>query len=116
MWAGAVLIPEFPGTTLADFSFAVPNGVMLGGSAKSRGRYVNFLKAQGLKPGVSDVMVALPRGPYHGAFMEFKRDDGSKISDEQRKWIDRMNKVGYLADIVVGFHNAQKFAQAYLRS
>lgn len=89
---------------------------MLGGGPKARGRYMNFLKAQGLKVGVSDVVIALPCGPYHGAYMELKRDEDSAVSAEQKEWVDLMAKVGYRADIVVGFNNARDFALAYLRA
>lgn len=94
----------------------VPNGVQLPGGAKTRGRYMNFLKAQGLKTGVSDIVIALPRGPYHGAYMELKRDEHSTIRKDQLDWVALMKRVGYCADIVIGFNKAREFAQTYLKS
>lgn len=115
-WARTVRIAEFPGKTLYDFSFAVPNGALLAGNDAQRARYMNFLKKQGLKNGVSDVVIALPRGPYHGAYMEFKRDNASKVTDAQDDWIALMNIVGYHASIVRGYEQSVAFAQGYLKS
>lgn len=88
---------------------------MLAGPVAQRARYVNFLKAQGLKPGVSDIVIALPRGPFHGAYMELKREAGSRTSDAQEDWVALMNAVGYRSAIVKGYEEARQFAQDYLK-
>lgn len=115
-WARSTLIRDYPGRTLADFSYAVPNGMMLAGGPAQRGRLMNSMKAQGLKVGVSDIVIALPRGPYHGAYMELKRDSASAITDAQENWTALMNEVGYNAGIVIGLDAAIAFARAYLNS
>jgi hypothetical protein len=98
-----VALPQHPGRTLWDFSYAVPNGTMLAGTDAQRGRYMNFLKAQGLKPGVSDVCLAIAIGRWHGAYLEGKRDAKSKVSEEQKNWLELMRAGGYYAEIAVGF-------------
>lgn len=109
-WAGTVPVGK---RRLIDFTYMVPNGIKLGFEA---GRYMNFLKAQGLKSGVSDIVIALPVGPYHGAYMEFKRDDKSPVSDNQQEWLDLMASVGYYSGVVRGFDAAVKFTMEYLKS
>lgn len=89
---------------------------MLAGSQAQRARYMNFLKTQGLKTGVSDIVIALPRGQYHGAYMELKRDASSRITPDQRGWIELMSAVGYCSAIVKGYDAARKFAEDYLAS
>lgn len=112
-WAKLTPVPGFPGRTLHDFAFAVPNGAMLAGSASQRARYMAFLKRQGLKKGVSDIFVAIPMGRFHGVFLEMKRDRHSRVSEEQRAWIELMTLAGYYARKVLGFDEARAAMQAY---
>ena len=76
--------------------FAIPNG-----SNKSRTAQKNF-KAEGLRPGVPDIMIPVPSKKYHGLFVEMKRVKGSNTSDEQVEWIALLNKQGYKAVICKG--------------
>lgn len=87
---------------LSDFAFAVPNGTMLAGTAKQRAQYMQSLKAQGFKPGVSDIFIALPRGSYHGAFIEVKRGPKETPSDAQATWLRTAGGAGYLAQVAFG--------------
>lgn len=103
---------------LAGFVFAVPNGTQLAGSASQRARYMASLKRQGLRPGVSDIVIALPRGPYHGAFIELKKDPKQvrRATDEQEQFQALMAQVGYFTRIVGGFDDAQAAVREYLAS
>jgi len=75
---------------------------------------MNALKARGLKPGVSDVMIALPRGRYHGAFLELKFNDSSPVSKEQGDFVNLMEVSGYRAAIKVGYAAAVAFVIEYM--
>lgn len=106
--AGLANVPLF------DFAFAVPNGSMLAGDSKQRAKYMAFLRRRGLKPGVSDIVIALPIGTYHGMYLELKRLKGGVVTKEQRDWQALMLRVGYLAVIARGFEAAKSATLNYL--
>jgi len=99
---------------LAEFMFAVPNGLQLSGSSRNRARYMNALKKRGLKPGVSDLVVPYPVAPYHGMFLELKLNSKSPISDEQHAWHRLMGEVGYYSAIALGYDDAIREIESYL--
>lgn len=103
-----------PTRTLWDYSFAIPNGQMIAGNAAQRARYMAALKRRGLRPGVFDIMVAYPREPYHGLFVEMKRRKGSVTSDDQRSFAFYMREVGYKCVIAKGYGEAQMEIEQYL--
>lgn len=101
--------------TLSDFMFAVPNGMQLAGTAGRRARYMNAMKNRGLKPGVSDLVIAYPVAPYHGMYVELKLHLNSKISEAQVAWTSLMNAVGYYAVVCPGFNDAVWQIENYLK-
>lgn len=88
---------------LADFAYMVPNGVMFAGTSAQRSRYMNSLKKQGFRTGVSDIVIAHPGGGYHGAYIEIKRDRRTPVSDDQYSWLARMTEVGYFTRLARGW-------------
>lgn len=110
-----VACPQHPGKTLWDFAYAVPNGTMLAGSAEQRARYMTFLKAQGLKPGVSDVCIALPVGRWHGMYLEMKRDRKAPVTADQKEWLALMALVGYYAEVAPGLDSAIEHTTTFMR-
>ena len=74
--------------THASALFAVPNG---GRRDKVSGAK---LKAEGVLPGVSDLILLLPRGRHHGLLIEMKTERG-KQSQAQRDWQRDMVHRGY---------------------
>jgi hypothetical protein len=95
-----------------DLIFAVPNGVMLGGGKIGAIR-MNFLKAEGLRPGVSDLMLPVARGKFHGAFIEMKTLTG-KVSENQEQFIAAVEDQGYFAPVCWGAEDAIDNIQYYL--
>ena len=91
--------------------FAIPNGA----NKKSWAARASF-KAEGLRPGVPDLMIPLPTKTYHGLFIEMKRLKKTypKISEEQRDWNVLLNKNGYCAMICYGAAEAIKCIEMYL--
>ena len=70
--------------------FSVPNGAHLKGNLKQRAIQMSILKAEGLMPGVSDLILPEPimfrplePGECHGLYLEMKRTGKSSASDEQ---------------------------------
>lgn len=98
---------------LGAFLYAVPNGSILGGDAKLRAIQVGRLKRAGMRPGVLDLVLDLPRGPFHGLRLEMKRH-GGRASPEQREWLARLRSVGFDAHVAEGAEEAIAIIQAYL--
>jgi hypothetical protein len=78
--------------------------------------YGKQLVLQGLKCGVSDYFFAYPVAPYHGCWIELKRKGApaSEVKDNQRIWLDRMNRVGYYATVAFGWEHAWEILTNYL--
>lgn len=91
-----------------ELLFAVPNG-------GRRDRIeAHHLKEQGVKPGVPDIFLPVARGPWHGLFIELKRQKGGKISDAQKKWISDLLTQGFLAEVAYGWKEAAALIEDYL--
>lgn len=71
------------------------------------------LKQQGVKAGVPDIHLPVPRGAYHGMFVEIKAP-GGRMSDNQRQWLHKLNKQGYRAVECHGLTEAQTAILDYL--
>ena len=73
------------------------------------------LKAQGLSHGVPDLMIPVPSGGKHGLFIEMKRPKpmGKRPTDAQLKWLERLNKNGYLAVVCYGQDEAKETLKTY---
>jgi hypothetical protein len=73
------------------------------------------LKRQGVKAGVPDIVIPIPRKPYHGLFLELKRDEKSLVSENQKKWIEKLIENGYLAVVKSeDWQEITKFISNYL--
>ena len=72
------------------------------------------LKKQGMRPGVPDICLPVARGKYHALYIEMKRVKGGKVSDEQKWWIERLNRAGNYAVVCHGFDEARDTILTYL--
>lgn len=75
-----------------------------GGDKKSAMLEGKSLKKMGVKAGVSDVVLAYPRGIYHGAYLELKPSPPHKytVTDSQREWGGKVEARGYYSKLCVG--------------
>jgi len=92
---------------------SIPNGAQFAGDLKRRVQQINKLKAEGLLPGTSDLLIAEPRGIYHGAYVEMKSERGT-LSENQRWFLAEAEKRGYYTIIAHGFETAKEMAETYL--
>lgn len=73
------------------------------------------LKAEGLKSGVPDVCLPVPRGEHHGLYIELKRRKNSRVTQEQMDWIADIVEQGYVAAVCRGCDEAIALIESYLR-
>ncbi len=72
-------------------------------------------KRMGLRKGIPDLLLALPRGGFAGLWIEMKAKDG-KPTTEQKEWVERLNHAGYHAVISYGFEAAKAEIENYLNA
>ena len=73
------------------------------------------LKAEGVKAGVPDVCLPIPRGVYHGLYIELKAGK-NKTTDNQDKWLTALEGNGYLTAVCYGWEEASKVITEYLKN
>jgi hypothetical protein len=89
--------------------FAIPNG---GARHTATGKK---LKAEGVKRGVPDLFLPVPRGNYCGLFVELKRRSGGRLSPKQKEWCEFLRAHGYAAEVCRGWEHAAHVIENYLR-
>lgn len=74
-----------------------------------------ILKRMGVRSGVADLFLSVPREAYHGAWIELKEGNG-KPSKAQQDFLARMTVRGYMAVCVTGLDAAKAAIQTYLET
>lgn len=90
----------------------IPNG----GSRKNA--YEGWrLKEQGVRAGVSDLLLPVARGGYFGLWIEFKAapPNDAPPSDSQLEWLSLMQEQGYAAHLCLGVAAALDVIIQYLK-
>jgi len=102
-WAAAQhgLYPEL------DLLYHCPNGGKRSKAEAAR------LKAAGVKAGVPDLCLPVPRGGYNGLYVELKEGKNTPTA-AQKAWIDALNAQGYKAVVCWGFDPAVREIKRYL--
>ncbi|MBP6517919.1 hypothetical protein [Shewanella sp.] len=77
-------------------------------------RQQETFKRMGRKKGVSDWIVMIPSGEYHGLFVELKRCHTGSITKEQKEFAIRQSALGYRVVFARGFRAALKAIEDYL--
>ncbi len=68
--------------------YAIPSG------GKRSKATAGKMKAEGVKPGVPDLHLPVPRGRYHSLYIELKRPGGS-LTPEQPHWLAALGRHGH---------------------
>lgn len=100
-----IFIPKLPDKLL----FAVPNG----GSRHIR--EAQNLKLQGVKRGVSDVILLIPRNGYGSLCIEFKTEDGQQ-SDNQKEFQRQAEAAGNKYVVARSVMDAIQAVRDYLKN
>lgn len=87
--------------------FHIPNG------GKRDAREAARFKRMGVRAGVPDMFLPVPRGKYHGLFIELKAK-GGKVSKNQTEWLKILAESGYAACVCFGFDEARRDIINYL--
>lgn len=77
------------------------------------------LKAEGVRAGVPDLCLPVPRGRFHGLWIELKAPGGpglrkGALSPEQRAWLADLDANGYKAVACWGWEAARNVIVEYL--
>ncbi len=101
---------EFP--TLAHRLIHIPNG----GKRTRFERYL-FVKL-GVKKGVPDLFLPVPRGPFSGLFIEMKANPphSSPVSEDQKDWLAFLTENGFYATSCRGTVPALDIIRSYVLS
>ena len=89
--------------------FHIPNGSYKSLTARIKS------KKEGLVSGIPDLMIPIANKEFHGLFIEMKRVKNSKVSVQQLKWIELLNKQGYKAIVCYGSSAAIKEIEEYIK-
>lgn len=92
---------------LATYSFHIPN-------ESKRSKYAGGrLKRIGMRAGVSDYFIAIPRGSYHGLWLEIKVGK-NKLTQQQEFFFFDMQMQHYCCRVAYGFDEAKAYIESYL--
>lgn len=86
----------------------VPNGGLRSPRTAAR------LQRQGVRKGVPDICLPVPRRGYHGLYCELKRPGRHSVSPAQREWLQALAEHGYFAVVAVGWEEARAQIVGYL--
>ena len=93
---------------LLALMFAIPNGGERNIIVASR------LKAEGVKSGVSDILLPVARHCFHGFFLEMKKP-GGKESQNQKDFGASVKEQGYQYNCIDNWLDASKAIEIYIK-
>lgn len=73
-----------------------------------------IMKRMGLRKGFPDLFVPLPKGGFHGLFVEMKAE-GGETTKEQEEWLSLLNANGYAVCVAHGATAAIEKIRKYVR-
>ena len=86
----------------------IPNGGKRGKSEAAK------LKRMGVKRGVPDLCLPVPRGAFIGLYVEMKKLSGGRLSPEQRTWLNKLAAQGHMVTVAQGHEQAITVIRDYL--
>lgn len=96
-----------------DLLLAIPNG------GHRHIAVARKMKAEGVRAGVPDLLLPVPRGQYHGLFIELKapKEPGQRpgrLSEAQYDWNRKLDAQGYWVETCYGWEEAKAEIEEYL--
>lgn len=104
LWKWAQFFP-----VLRDHLYHVPNG------GARRLIEAGVMKALGVRAGVSDYHLPVPRGTFHGLWIEMKATPphDAAVQPNQTVWLERMAQQGHAAFVCKGWLQAKAVLEWY---
>lgn len=102
-WADKTVIDS---VRIGDYLIHIPN------EGKRGPKAARDAKRLGVRAGVPDLFLALPRGGYAGLWIEMKSKYG-KVSDNQQCWMEKLSSGGYKYHICFSSIEAIKIVLGY---
>lgn len=87
--------------------FAIPNG------GNRSNIEAAIMKGEGVIPGVSDMMLAVPANGYPGAFIEMKWGKNT-LSESQESWLKLAKTMGYATAVIYTLDEFMDFINRYI--
>lgn len=88
--------------------FHIPNGGLRNIAVAKK------LKREGVKSGVADLFLCIPKKNSHGLFIEMKKRDGGVQTKEQKEFEKRVKSMGYSYMVCYGFEDAKRTICFYI--
>lgn len=92
----------------ARLLFAIPN------AGKRSVRVASMMRAEGLRAGIPDLFLAIPKNDFGGLFIEMKRTKGGVLSKLQAECLEMLKSAGYACAVCRGSAQAQQAIENYL--
>ena len=89
--------------------YAIPNGSARHIAVAAK------LKAEGVKAGIPDICLPVPRGGFGALYIELKAK-GGRVSQAQRAALDALWKVGNATTVAYGWEEASHCISSYLQA
>ncbi len=90
-----------------EMIYHVPNG-----GSRNRIEAAN-LKRQGVKAGVPDLCLPVPKNGYHGLYIEMKFGK-NKTTKDQEEWLKRLSQYGYKTAVCYEAEEARRVIKEYI--
>jgi len=90
-----------------EIAYAIPNG------GHRHYAVAKKLKAEGVKAGIPDYHIPVPRGKFHGMYIEFKVNN-NKPTKIQKEKIKRLKEEGYCVHVCYCLEEAIDATNMYL--
>lgn len=87
--------------------FSIPN------AGKRSFAVASIMKSEGMRAGVPDLFLAVPKGIYHGLFIEMKRAKGGTLQDSQKEFLKTLSDEGYMCVVCHGWMTAKQCIEKY---
>jgi hypothetical protein len=72
------------------------------------------LKRQGVKAGVPDLCLPVPKNGFHGLYIEMKYGR-NKTTEQQKEWLEELAAQGYFTAVCYGAEEAERLIASYLQ-
>ncbi len=90
-----------------ELLYHIPNG-----GSRNKLEAVN-LKRQGVRAGVPDLCLPVPRNGFHGLYIEMKYGR-NRTTNQQKEWLKELEEQGYFTVVCYGAEEAERILARYI--